>query len=190
MSAKNYSPKATEILDVAETHMRKGGFDAISFRDLATAVGVKSASVHYHFPAKTDLGQAVVARYRERILEALGDPSDNRTMAAKLKHLFSVYTAALEEGDSVCLCAQLGAEARFLPQDVAAEVELFFSGIVGWTADVLSQETTPAKANKLAAHIVGSLQGAMVLAVATGSNLHLKNTQNMLADFIESQVAG
>lgn len=188
MEQKSYSPKASEILDVAETHMRKGGFDAISFRDLAAAVGVKSASVHYHFPAKADLGQAVVARYRERILDALGDPADKRTLATKLKLLFSVYTAALEQGDSVCLCAQLGAEARFLPEDVATEVELFFSRIVGWTADVLSQETPPAKANKLAAHIIGSLQGAMVLAVATDSNLHLKNTQNMLAEFVEAQL--
>lgn len=188
MEEKSYSPKASEVLDVAELHMRKGGFDAVSFRDLAAAVGVKSASVHYHFPTKTDLGQAVVARYRERILSALGDAKDGRSLATKLKLLFSVYTAALEEGDSICLCAQLGAEARYLPEDVAAEVELFFSGMVGWTADVLLEETTPAKANKLAAHIISALQGAMVLAVATGSNLHLKNTQNMLAGFVESQL--
>ncbi|MBO6504883.1 MAG: TetR/AcrR family transcriptional regulator [Kordiimonadaceae bacterium] len=188
MAQKNYSPKASEILDVAETHMRKGGFDAISFRDLATAVGVKSASVHYHFPAKTDLGQAVVARYRERILAALGDPTDKRTLASKLKLLFSVYTAALEQGDSVCLCAQLGAEARYLPEDVAAEVELFFSAMVGWTSDAFLQQTAPTKANKLAAHIISSLQGAMVLSVATGSNLHLKNTQNLLAEFVEAKL--
>lgn len=188
MEQKSYSPKASEILDVAETHMRKGGFDAVSFRDLATAVGVKSASVHYHFPAKADLGQAVVTRYRERILEALGNPTDSRTVAAKLKHLFSVYTAALETGDSVCLCAQLGAESRYLPESVAAEVELFFSAMVGWTADAIARQITPAKANKLAAHIISSLQGAMVLSVATDSHLHLKNTQNLLAEFVEAQI--
>ena len=32
--------------------MRRGGFHGFSFRDLAADVGIKSASVHYHFPIK------------------------------------------------------------------------------------------------------------------------------------------
>ncbi len=188
MNANSYSPKAAQILDVAENHMRKGGFDAISFRDLATAVGVKSASVHYHFPAKADLGQAVVARYRERIMDALGDPMDHRPLASKLKLLFDTYAAALKDGDSVCLCCQLGAEARDLPKDVAAEVERFFKSIVGWTASALSPSLSASKADKLAAHIISALQGAMVLAVATGDGVHLKNTRSLLKDCVEAQI--
>lgn len=190
MNENSYSPKATQILDVAENHMRKGGFDAISFRDLATAVGVKSASVHYHFPAKSDLGQAVVARYRERIMEALADPKDERSLNAKLNLLFDTYAAALRDGDSVCLCCQLGAEARDLPEDVAAEVERFFKSIVGWTASALTPSMPAAKANKLAAHIISALQGAMVLAVATDDEAHLKNTRSILKDCIDTLVAG
>lgn len=189
METKSYSPKASEILDVAEIHMRQGGFDAVSFRDLATAVGVKSASVHYHFPAKSDLGQAVVARYRERLIEALGDPNDGRTVGTQLKLLFDIYTAALKTGDSVCLCCQLGAEARYLPEEVAAEVGLFFEGIMGWTTKILAGGTTPAKAKKLAAHVVSALQGAMVLAVAMDEPSHLKNTQSLLKRFVDDQLA-
>lgn len=188
MEPKSYSPKASEILDVAETQMRKGGFDAVSFRDLATAVGVKSASVHYHFPAKTDLGQAVVARYANRILDSLGDPTDKRSLASKLKLLFGVYTKALHEGDAVCLCVQLGAEARYLPDDVNTEVVAFFDGLIGWTTNALTGHTTPAKARKLATHIISAQQGAMVLAVTTDDNQHLKNTQNLLAEFIDTQL--
>ena len=57
-----FTGKAEEILEVAERHMRAGGFDAVSFRDIAAEVGIKSASVHYHFPQKADLGAAVVQR--------------------------------------------------------------------------------------------------------------------------------
>jgi len=48
--------------------MRAGGFHACSFREIATDVGIKSASVHHHFPAKADLGAALVARYTARVL--------------------------------------------------------------------------------------------------------------------------
>ncbi len=190
MEPKIYSPKANEILDVAEAHMRMGGFDAISFRDLARAVGVKSASVHYHFPQKADLGKAVVARYRERVIAALGDPQDARTPIAKLKLLFAVYSAALSDGDSVCLCCVLGAEARYLPPDVAAEVRLFFETMTNWTRDALAAGLSKAKATEAATHIIGALQGAMVLSVALGDDDRLKNTQKTLMRFVKKDLAG
>jgi len=185
MEQKTYSPKANEILDVAESHMRQGGFDAVSFRDLAAAVGVKSASVHYHFPQKADLGKAVVARYRERVAEALGNPADERTPHAKIKQLFKVYSAALSNGDSVCLCCMLGAEARYLPADVATEVQMFFETMTGWTKDALASELSKTRAAEFAAHIISALQGAMVLSVALDDEGHLKHTQKLLMQFLK-----
>ncbi len=185
---KTYSAKANEIMDVAEAHMRKGGFDAVSFRDLASAVGVKSASVHYHFPQKPDLGQAIVSRYRSRIAETLGDAADSRASIAKLKLLFSVYSTALNSGDSVCLCCMLGAESRYLPTDVAAEVSLFFGDMTDWTRGALQADLPKARAAALAAHIISALQGAMVLSVALDDNSHLTNTQKMLLRFVKSEL--
>ena len=43
--------------------MRDAGVVTMSFRDLAGDVGIKSACVHYHFPTKSDLGEALVDRY-------------------------------------------------------------------------------------------------------------------------------
>ena len=37
-----------------------------SFRELAADVGVKSSSVHYHFPTKEALAAAVIRRWAER----------------------------------------------------------------------------------------------------------------------------
>ena len=66
------SPKAEEILDAAETMARTGGYHGFSFREIAKQVGIKAASVHYHFPGKDDLGAAVTRRYTDRFLAALG----------------------------------------------------------------------------------------------------------------------
>jgi TetR/AcrR family transcriptional repressor of nem operon len=43
---------------------------------LANEVGIKSASVHYHFPTKEDLGAELAKRYTENFLSALGDPDE------------------------------------------------------------------------------------------------------------------
>ena len=64
--------KVDEILDVAEALVQTRGYNGFSFRDVAAAVGVKSSSVHYHFPTKADLGATLARRYRERFLDKLG----------------------------------------------------------------------------------------------------------------------
>ena len=67
------------ILEAAEARLRSDGYGAVSFRDLANDVGVKSASVHYHFPRKEDLGVAVVKAYTEKVFAALGMAMHART---------------------------------------------------------------------------------------------------------------
>ncbi len=169
MNEQNYSDKAIEILEAAERHMRSGGFDAVSFRDLAAEVGIKSASVHYHFPQKVDLGEAVVHRYTEQFLAVLGpsdDPSETR--ADRIKRLCSAYEKAVTEDGLVCLCCVLGAESLKLPDPVAEAVDAFFTRVLGWTKNALKTKpddtvTSPLKAS----HIIASLQGAMILALVT-----------------------
>ena len=50
---------AKQILDIAERRMRQTGYNAVSYRDIAAEMGIKSASLHYHFPKKEDLGVAL-----------------------------------------------------------------------------------------------------------------------------------
>src|SRR3984893_12936943 len=57
------SDVAAAIMDAAERRMRKGGFAGFSFREIAADVGIKSSSVHYHFPTKEDLAAAVIRRW-------------------------------------------------------------------------------------------------------------------------------
>jgi len=53
------------ILAVAIDLIGTVGFTALSYRDIAQRVGITTASIHYHFPAKADLGLAVVAHLRQ-----------------------------------------------------------------------------------------------------------------------------
>src|SRR4051812_4913917 len=70
------------ILDAARLTVQAHGYSGLNFRHLAEVVGIKSASIHYHFPGKADLGAAVARRYwedtaagLEAMLAASGDPA-------------------------------------------------------------------------------------------------------------------
>ncbi|WP_300555149.1 TetR/AcrR family transcriptional regulator [Maricaulis sp.] len=158
---------AEKILDVAESLARHGGYGGFSFRDLASAVGIKSASVHYHFPTKEALGVAMTQRYNDRFLDSLGDPRDSRSVAEKRQAFIAGFRAALVEENLMCLCGVLGAESASLPQPVAAAARGFFERTRDWLLEAL--ETDPAlgdaKAREVAAlELVARLEGAMIMA--------------------------
>lgn len=46
------------LLEIAGTLIEKNGFEGFSYSDLAKALDIRKASIHYHFPTKIDLGIA------------------------------------------------------------------------------------------------------------------------------------
>ncbi len=55
-----------QLLEAAGELLQRVGYTSFSFRDLAEQVGIRTASIHYHFPTKADLGLALVERARGR----------------------------------------------------------------------------------------------------------------------------
>jgi TetR/AcrR family transcriptional repressor of nem operon len=49
---------AERLMDLAEARIRQAGYRGFSFRDLAAEIGIKSASVHHHFPTKAGMAAA------------------------------------------------------------------------------------------------------------------------------------
>lgn len=178
MMPSSFAGKAAEILDAAELRMRRGGYDAVSFRDLAQDVGIKSASVHYHFPQKSDLGRAVVERYVERVLAALGPPDDPaETPATRFDRLSEIYRSAAIEPGLICLCCVLGAQSLELPPPVSAAIGSYFERLLDWAGRAL-QGAPPGAPS--AAQAVAGLQGAMILAIATGRRELFEETREPL----------
>jgi AcrR family transcriptional regulator len=60
-----------QILDIAQFLVQTRGFNAFSYADIASQLGIRNAAVHYHFRSKTDLGHALVVRYRQTFARAL-----------------------------------------------------------------------------------------------------------------------
>jgi TetR/AcrR family transcriptional regulator len=62
-------PRKEEILDIATTLFAERGFDGTSMNDVAERVGMRKASLFYHFATKDALYEAVL----DRLVRELGD---------------------------------------------------------------------------------------------------------------------
>lgn len=52
----------TKILDIAEDLVQRVGLNAMSYKDISDAVGIRKASIHHHFPKKENLIDALLER--------------------------------------------------------------------------------------------------------------------------------
>ncbi|QJD90591.1 TetR/AcrR family transcriptional regulator [Duganella dendranthematis] len=132
------SDKKQEVMLAARLMVQAQGYNALSFRDLAEAVGVKSSSIHYYFPTKGDLGAALARQYTDEFMEYLNSlveqGLDWHTCVAKYAE---VFRDTLLRENRMCMAGVLAAERPSLAPEVKAEVERFTEHIVGWLARVV-----------------------------------------------------
>ena len=177
------SPKRDEILDAAEAMIRNVGFNGFSTRDVASAVGIKSASVHYHFPTKADMGAAVTERYTDRFLNELGDPARFKHDAREVVAFYvNTFRNTLICDDKLCLCAVLGAEIGGLPLEVGGHTRVFFDRNLTWLETALggSSKVSASETSAFAVHILAALEGGMILSKALGKENVFESVATML----------
>lgn len=177
-----------KLLDAAEFRMRRGGYNAVSFRDLAGDTNIKSSSVHYHYPRKEDLGVALVERYSERVFARLAKAAAKAdTPRDKLLAFRSVYRMALTKDDAICLCGLLGAETAGLPDAMVQGLQAFFKANISWVQDALPSTLSKSERYKRACALVAGYQGALMLATSLADKKLFDATTKHLVDVALAQ---
>ncbi|MFC5067580.1 TetR/AcrR family transcriptional regulator [Flaviflagellibacter deserti] len=153
-----------DILAAARLTVQAHGYNALSFRELGKEVGIRSASIHHHFPTKGDLGAAIARRYTEEGEAWLGRIAGEETgLEARLANYVAIFRAALENGNRMCLCGIMAAEYRDLPEPVRAEVGRFIEMNVDWLRGVLA-DAGARDAGGQALAIFAAIEGAQLVA--------------------------
>ena len=172
--AKPTAETGRRALDIAERLVQTRGFNGFSYADIAEALGVTKASLHYHFPSKADLGQRLIERYEAGFLDTLaGIDKAQQGAAHKLRRYAKIYADVLR-ANRMCLCGMLASDYATLPKPMRERVRHFFDENERWLARVLEEgRKTGQLAFKgapieLARMIVASLEGAMMLARSYG----------------------
>jgi TetR/AcrR family transcriptional repressor of nem operon len=173
-SGQNGGDSAQRILDVAERLVQTRGFNGFSYADIAEALDVTKASLHYHFPSKADLGRRLIERYEQTFLAVLkGIDATGAAPREKLKRYARIYADVLRD-NRMCLCGMLASDYATLPKAMKEEVRHFFDENEQWLTAVLERGRKAGSlgfkgpALEAARVLVGSLEGAMMLARSYG----------------------
>lgn len=163
-------------MDVAEHLVRHKGADGFSYSDLSNVVGIRKASIHHHFPAKSDLLTAIMQRYDQRVMDTLDSYTANSSSTAQqLRDFVSFYRDALQGGDTLCMCVAYTVTKSDLAQGTQQAIGHFRKRVLSW----LQQRFEEALKNGSVKNLEDpALEAAGTLALVEGAQISARLNEN------------
>lgn len=161
------TPNTRELLiEATEQLIRAKGFSAFSYADLEKEIGIRKASIHYHFPTKEALGICVVETYLTHLKTQL-DSIDTHTPAAmsRIAAFADLFTEYRSTGQ-LPLCGALASEMTLLPATMQTLTTTYLETQMHWLEKTIqagadSGEIPPTdNARQQAFEILSLLEGA------------------------------
>lgn len=128
----------TAILDSAEALILTQGYNGFSYMDISNEVGIRKASIHYHFPTKEDLGAAFVARYFDRFTQ-WRERVASLSVTQKLSAFLEMLKYVSDNAEKICPLGMLTAEYPTLPVAVQENLRRLLGEMDQWLVEVLAQ---------------------------------------------------
>ncbi|MFQ5587784.1 MAG: TetR/AcrR family transcriptional regulator [Nitrospiria bacterium] len=161
---------AFKIMGVASELIQTHGYHAFSYRDLSERVGIKTSSIHYHFPTKVDLAKAVIQHCYQVFLKKLNAFGEEDSAANMLRAYAGSFIETFRQGKRICPCASLASDLNGLPDEVRVEMRLFVDAHEKWLSAVLQRGMVHGEFRRLddvgqtARNIFYTLEGALLIA--------------------------
>lgn len=161
------------IIAAATATVMTDGYNALSFRDLASDVGIKSASVHHHFPTKGDLAEALVVRFAEDFVKRM-EPLTVLSFEEAIDGYVGLFRSAFVGRNRMCLAGMMSAEISALPQAAQERLEDFVEAHKAFLRGALAKKYKRMAADKLDARamaIFAAMEGAQLVARGLRGNV-------------------
>lgn len=179
----------SRLIEIAEAAVQRTGLKSLSFRTLADEVGIKSSSVHYHFPEKSDLARTLIEQYRDKLfvkLDAIA--ATDESLRSQLLAFIDVF-GGMTSDNRVCLLCMMASEFASLNPDNQALLANVFSNLEQWLATLFdrkrSELTTELSSQQLAALVISGLEGALLIDRVMHSSARLDAQKQSLLKLVK-----
>lgn len=134
-----------KILELGEHLICTNGYNAFSYQDISSGLGIKNAAVHYYFPFKENLGTSIVKTNIQRFEEMVGNMNSRDFNEWKqLETFFKIYIKGHRE-QKKCIVGALGPDYPTLNESTKSALTQLVEMILNWLAELLKK----GRANKV-----------------------------------------
>ena len=128
-----------KILELGETLIRTKGYNAFSYQDISSELGIKNAAVHYYFPSKENLGTSIVKTNIQRFDEMVDNLNSRKYDEWKqLETFIKIYVKSHRENKK-CLVGSLSPDYNTLNDTTKVELKRMIEMILKWLTELLDK---------------------------------------------------
>lgn len=167
-----------QIIDTALKLLLQRGMNGFSYRDISEPLGVKNAAIHYHFPSKADLVEALVDESHQMLKRSTAEfMAYGGAALPQLEGLFHYTRTQIERGRPVCMVGALSVDYEELSDTGKQALDRFMMDTVNWLSKVLETGREQGefefrgKGQSKAVSILAMIQGARQLARIHGMKM-------------------
>ena len=155
------------LLQIAEESVQRTGLKSLSFRTLADEVGIKSSSVHYHFPEKSDLARTLIENYQDKLFVELNFiAASDAPLKSRFLAFVDVFSGAAED-NRICLLCMMASEFAALNGQNQALLASVFRNLENWLVQLFdsqsSQLNTELTSQQVARLAISGIEGALLV---------------------------
>jgi AcrR family transcriptional regulator len=175
-----------KIVALADHLVRTKGFNAFSYKDIADPMDIKNAAIHYHFPAKADLGISVIdheiEKFRENAEKWRKLPEDKQ-----LSKLVDVFHRCGNHG-FICLMGSLAPDFETFTDPMKTKVQEMGNDILNWLTALLESGREKklfhfeGEAYDRALILITNLQSSLILSRVLGPSVFNRVSNRIIKD--------
>lgn len=156
------------LIELADSLIQENGYQGFSYADLAEGLGIRKASIHYHFQTKTDLGIAYCEFKEAGLLRLEAELNQLPSGKARLKGYMEAFLKCADQGQMCGIHAMLSDSNMFEPvlQDATnrlAQTDLRILTEILLTGRESGELVFSAEPADIALIIGSSIKGALML---------------------------
>lgn len=127
----------SEIIRMANELIKTIGYNAFSYADIAKQLNIKNAAIHYYYPAKSDLGVAVIKSNAESFREKIGlwATLDERQQYINYITMHDRFV----QQHWTCVVGSLAPAYDTLPVNMQNELQSLINSILEWITGLLEK---------------------------------------------------
>lgn len=126
-----------KIIHTAAEMLSDNGFNAFSFHDISKDIGIKTSSIHYYFPTKSDLIIAII-HYSQSVQAVLFESISAKEPYEKLAALIDFYVALAVKG-KMCPIVAISSDMKDIDPNIKLEVRRFYDFLLHWLSTTLEE---------------------------------------------------
>jgi AcrR family transcriptional regulator len=128
-----------KILELGENLIRTKGYNAFSYQDISSELGIRNAAIHYYFPSKKNLGTSIVKTNIQRF-EEMVENMQSRSFDEwqQLGVFIKIYIKSHREKKK-CVVGSFSPDFKTLDESTQKELKRMVEIILKWLAELLEK---------------------------------------------------